>query len=122
MSVCLTIDCDEPWFSLLEKGIKPVEGRKGKTKYRSLKPGDMVRFQCTEGNRSFFAKVERIDSFNTVLEYLEKVTLEKALPGITTLNEGLSIYSEWSSFEEIENLGFVGIWIKLDPIFQKNKF
>jgi ASC-1-like (ASCH) protein len=112
MSHCLTINCEEPWFSLLEKGKKPVEGRKGQKKYRDLKPGDLVCFQCVGSERSFIAIVEKIDCFDTILEYLTKTTLEKALPGIKTFSEALKIYSAWSTPEEVEALGFLGIWIK----------
>lgn len=111
MNIDLTIDCEDPWFSLLEKGIKPVEGRKGKEKYISLKSGDTIRFQCTNSERSFIATVQRVDRFNNLVDYLNEVTLEKALPGISTLEEGIRIYSAWSAPEEIQKLGFVAIWI-----------
>lgn len=114
MSHCLTINCADPWFSLLERGEKPVEGRKGQSKYRELKPGDRVRFQCVGSERFFLATVEKVSCFSTVLEYLQGVTLEKALPGIRDLSEGLRIYSEWSTPDEVKALGFVGIWIKVD--------
>lgn len=112
MTVHLTIDCDEPWFSLLETGEKPVEGRKGKDKYKNLRPGDKVCFQCTGSARSFIATVEKVDIFKTVIDYINKVSLKNALPGVTTLAEALAIYSQWSTDEEIQKLGFVGIWIK----------
>ncbi len=109
----LHINCEDPWFSLLEKGIKPVEGRKAQEKYLSLKPGDRVCFHCVGSERSFMAIVERVDKFSTLREYLEKVTIQKALPGITTLEKAIAIYLQWSTEKEIEQLGFVGIWIKL---------
>ena len=112
MSCRLTIHCADPWFTLLEKAVKPVEGRKGQNKYKELKPGDQVCFQCVDSEESFLAIVEKIELFSSVLEYLTNVTLEKALLGIPTMEEGLKIYSAWSTPKEIEVLGFVGIWIK----------
>jgi ASC-1-like (ASCH) protein len=107
----LHINCSDPWFSLLENGIKPVEGRKAQEKYTSLKPGDEVCFHCTNCDKSFNAIIERVDKFKTLIEYLNGVSLEKALPGIKNLEEGIKIYSEWSAWEEIDKMGFVGIWI-----------
>ena len=112
----LTINCEEPWFSLLEKGEKPVEGRKGKKKYRELRTGDKIHFQCTQSKKSFLATVEKVDCFNSLSDYLEEVTLEKALPGITSFEAAQQIYLQWSTIEEINALGFVGIWIKPDAI------
>lgn len=111
MKIELTLNCEDPWFSLLEKGIKSVEGRKGKDKYLSLKPGNIIQFQCTNSTRSFIATVVRVDRFTSLADYLNEVTLEKALPGIQTLEEGIRIYSAWSTPEEIQKLGFVAIWI-----------
>lgn len=112
----LSINCADPWFSLLEQGLKPVEGRKGQQKYRDLKPGDRLLFRCVGQEREFFATVERVDYFATLLDYLQGVGLEKALPGAANLEEGLQIYATWSTPDEIERLGFVGIWIKVDDI------
>jgi ASC-1-like (ASCH) protein len=105
------IRCDEPWFSLLARGIKPVEGRKGHAKYKNLKPSDCIRFEC--GEKAFLANVERVESFQSIAEYLEKVSLDKALPGITDFNEGLRIYAQWNRDEEVEKHGFVAIWIRI---------
>lgn len=109
----LVIDCEDPWFSLLEKGEKPVEGRKGKQKFRELQLGDRVLFRCVGQDRAFLASVEKVDCFETLSDYLHGVGLSNALPGINTFEEGLKIYYQWSTPEEIEELGFVGIWIKV---------
>lgn len=108
----LTLNCEDPWFSLLEKGEKPVEGRKGKKKFRELQPGDRLLFHCVGQDRQFLAIVEKVDYFKTIPDYLQGVGLSNALPGITSLDEALKIYYQWSTPEEIEELGFLGIWIK----------
>jgi ASC-1-like (ASCH) protein len=114
MVFCLTINCDEPWFSFIKKGKKPVEGRKSKKKYRNLKPGDKVLFKCIETQESFLATVLKVECYDSLTDYLKAVTLEKALPGISSFSEGLKIYSQWSTSDEIKVLGFVAIWIKPD--------
>lgn len=105
------IDCCEPWFSLLRNKAKPVEGRKRSPKFRDIVPGDIIVFRSTQNQEEFSATVTRIDEFNTLEEYLTTVTLEKALPGVATIEEGMNIYHQWSTEEEINKFGFLAIWI-----------
>jgi ASC-1-like (ASCH) protein len=60
--------------------------------------------------------VQKVDIFTSLNDYLNTVTLEEALPGVTAFQEGLKIYHQWSTPEEIEKHGFLGIWIKIDSI------
>lgn len=102
--------CEEPWFSKIQSGIKPVEGRKGSVKNRLIQPGDSLLFCCDD--RQFLTLVKHVDAFATVLDYLNEVSLEAALPGVSSIEEGLRIYSQWSTDEEIHRLGFLGIWVE----------
>lgn len=110
----LTITCAEPWYSYLKNGEKEVKGRKGQSKYRELKSNDIVLFKCVgEEEKQFFAIVTKVDVFKTLNKYLTKVTLAKALPHVTDMEEARRIYHQWSTPEEIKEYGFVGIWIKV---------
>lgn len=109
----LTINCEEPWYSYLKSGEKEVEGRKGQSKYRELKSGDIVLFKCVGEEKQFLATVTKVDVFKDLDEYLTKVTLAKALPHVTDMEEARRTYHQWSTPEEIEKYGFVGIWIKV---------
>lgn len=40
-------------------------------------------------------------------------TLEKALPGVATFEEGLKIYSQWNSPQDIERWGFMAIFFQV---------
>lgn len=113
MQVTLEMYCEDPWFSLIQNKVKKVEGRKGKEKFRSLKKGDVIRFLLPNSTKSFLAKVEKVDCYSTLEEYLTEVGVEKALPGVSSYEKGLEIYLQWSSEEEIKELGFVAIWVKL---------
>lgn len=106
----LSIHCDDPWFTYIRKGLKTVEGRKNTHSYKRIRTGDRLSF--TNGKESFTAEVTEIRNYTTLEEYLEDVTLEKALPGVETVEEGLSIYYQWSPEEKIKQYGFVGIFIK----------
>ena len=111
MSPLHRMECDEPWFSLLRNGTKPLTGRKNTLKYQSIRPGDSIELFC--GKESFRAKVTDIKKFASVEEYFQTVSLEKALPGIKTLQEGLKIYHTWNSPDEIRQWGFIAIYIQI---------
>jgi ASC-1-like (ASCH) protein len=104
------IHCEDPWFSYIRQGVKPVEGRKKTHSYRKIKVGDQINF--INGDESFFANVTEIREYPTLEQYFEDVSLEKALPGITTLEEGLKIYAEWSTEAQIRQYGFLGIFVE----------
>ena len=104
--------CLEPWFSKILNEEKPVEGRKGKPEYRKIKAGDKIRF--LDDDKSFIALVTKVDEFDSVTDYLKGVGLENALPDphVKTIEDGLKIYYQWSTSEQIEKLGFLGIWVQ----------
>lgn len=105
------MECGDPWFSLIFEGKKPVEGRKNSPKYRKIKAGDIIEF--SHQSKRFKALVERIEKYETLEDYLRGATLEKALPGVRTFEEGLTIYHQWSTPEQIKEAGgFLGIYIK----------
>lgn len=104
------IHCKDPWFSLIRQGTKPVEGRKKTHTYQRIKAGDHINF--VNGNESFKAIVTEVREYATIEDYFEDVTLEKALPGVVTLEEGLNIYYHWSSEESVKQYGFLGFFVK----------
>ncbi len=104
------IHCEDPWFTLIRQGIKPVEGRKNTHTYKRIKVGDQIKF--SNGQESFLAQVVEIRNYQTLEEYLEDVTVEKALPGITTMQDALNTYYQWSTEEKIRQYGFLGLFIK----------
>lgn len=111
--------CDEPWFSYLKQGIKPVEGRKNSPKYQHLDAGDYIQF-INEKNEQFLALITEIRTYKSLEDYLYDVTLEKALPGVHSFHEALKIYLQWSSPEEIDKYGFLGIFVTSLHSLDKN--
>jgi ASC-1-like (ASCH) protein len=104
------LHCDEPWYSFIKNGIKPVEGRKNSPKYQNVKVGDLIKF--TYANDHFLVRVSEIKKYDSLEEYLNDVTLEKALPGVTSLADACRIYHQWSTPQEISQFGFLGIFVK----------
>ena len=102
--------CEDPWFSYIRQGIKPVEGRKGTHSYKKIKVGDKINF--INGNDNFLADVTEIREYPSLEDYLKDVTPEVALPGIKTIKDAVDVYLQWSSEEKIRQYGFLGIFIK----------
>jgi ASC-1-like (ASCH) protein len=102
--------CDEPWFSCIREGIKPVEGRKNTPKYQKIQVGDLIEF--SNEKETFLAIVTNIKAYASLEAYLKDVTFKKALPGISSFEEAINIYHQWSTPEEIRKFGFLGIFIK----------
>ncbi|USN51795.1 MAG: ASCH domain-containing protein [Myxococcales bacterium] len=105
------IHCQEPWFSLIREGKKPVEGRKASSAYLKIKPGDNIEFFC--GGEMFQAQVVGVNRYESLEKYLETETLERALPGVSTIDEGVRIYLQWSTKEQILKHGFLGIQVRV---------
>jgi ASC-1-like (ASCH) protein len=104
------IHCEDPWFSYIRQGVKPVEGRKKTHTYKKIQVGDQINF--TNGKESFKAQVLEIREYKSLEQYFDDVTLEKALPGVQTVEEGLNIYHQWSTEDQIKQYGFIGIFIR----------
>lgn len=102
--------CDEPWFSLIQTGIKPVEGRKNSPRYHQIQTGDFIEF--SNGTDKFLAVVTEIRSYDSLEDYLMDVTFQKALPNVASFDEAIKIYHQWSTPNEIQKYGFLGIFIK----------
>lgn len=106
----------EPYFSLILRGVKTVEGKKGTEKWKYLKVGDIITF--TNNDRKFNAEVTNINRYygRYALEnYLMTETLEKTLPGIKTIEQARTVYLShpisWTQ-EEIEEYGIMAIHVR----------
>jgi ASC-1-like (ASCH) protein len=84
----------EPWFSLIKLNIKSVEGRLNKGDFANMKVGDSIIFTNIElgFERKFTVEIKKINCFDNFQEYLENETLERCLPGIDNMEDGLNVY------------------------------
>jgi ASC-1-like (ASCH) protein len=99
--------CQEPWYSYIKNQIKPVEGRKNTPKHQKYKVGDCIRFY--NGKESFLTVITKINLYPSLDAYLHDVSPSTALPTIDSFEEAKKIYLQWSTEEEIEQWGFLGI-------------
>lgn len=113
------------YFNLILSGQKTVEGRIAREKYCALKPGDWIRFMTEESGsdpsrktlREFDAKVVGLGRFASFSEMLSFYGLRHCLPGIRTLEEGVSIYHGFPAYEDdAKRLGTIGIEIEPEHV------
>ena len=94
----------EPWFSLIKLGIKKCEGRLNKGDFSEMKKGDFIIFENNDFGflRSFRTKITSINNYESFENYLENEKLESCLPGIESMEEGISIYYKYYKKEDEE--------------------
>lgn len=110
------MDVSEPYYSLIKSGEKVVEGRKYSTKWRVIRKGDIISMTCPSKD-SFDVKVKNVNLYlpscgDPLTSYLENETLERALPGVTTIREGRNVYLKFYTEEDCQRLGMMGICVE----------
>lgn len=103
----------EPWFSLVNFGIKKVEGRLNMSYYKLIKKDDIIEFyNSTFEPRFCKCKVIKIDYYLTFTDFLQD-TLDKSLPSISKIEEGLKIYHEYYTKTLEKQFGIVCFHLEL---------
>jgi len=107
-----TMPIQDPWFTHIRKGAKTVEGRLAGGFFGNLKKGDIV---TVIGPKRQTVMVEIIDTikYKTFAEMLETEGLDKVLPGINTIDEGVAVYRQWYSEDREKQRGVAAIRIKI---------
>ena len=105
----------EPWFSLIKLGKKTCEGRLKKGDFAEMKKGDIIKFENNDYGfvRSFRVKITSIHNYNSFREYLVSEKMEKCLPGISTLEQGITIYYQYYKKEEEDKYKIVALRVKV---------
>ena len=103
------------WFDAIESGLKTVEGRKGSLTFVNVKVGDYFRFVSSDG-RTYLTKISNIVPYPSVESYLLTEGLNKTLPGVKTLEEGVAIYNEFWTPEDVEKYGVLAFHLTTDSL------
>lgn len=104
------IHVSDPWFSLISTGLKTVEGRKNKGKFKDMKVGDVIIWTNDDfGKRYCKTKVVRKTEYKTFHDYLQTEGLDKCLPSIPTIEQGLSVYFKYYTKDDEARYGVVAI-------------
>jgi len=104
----------EPWFTLINLGLKKVEGRLNKGKFKELKDGDIIEWYNDDfKHRSFFTKVVKKMEYISFKEYLNKEGLQNCLPGMPNIEHGLSVYYKYYTKEDETQFGVIAIKLNI---------
>jgi ASC-1-like (ASCH) protein len=114
---CMEIHVQQPWLTYLQTGQKVVEGRLNKGKFADLKVGDVVIITGDAGShadcRRTVACVSHIARYRTFEAYLNEEGLSRTLPGIHSVQEGVSVYRQFYTADEERQHGVLAIHLTL---------
>jgi ASC-1-like (ASCH) protein len=109
-----TENVSEPWYTLISLGLKTVEGRKNKGRFKEMKVGDIVKWINNDFMpRSVLTRITDKVEYSTFREYLETEGLDNCLPGIPSLEHGLSVYFKYFTKEDEAEFGVIAIKLEL---------
>ena len=111
----ITKNISEPWFSLIKVGLKTVEGRLNKGDFMSLNKGDILSITNNElgFERKYEIQITSIHKYKTFSDYLKKEKIEKCLPGIDTIEDGVKVYYKYYSKHDEEKYNIIAIRFRL---------
>ena len=81
---------NEKWLNYIIAGTKTIEGRLNKNKFRLITRGDIILF-----NGIIQKKVVGVRHYDGWDEYLETEGINKCLPSIKTIRDGIVIYRDF---------------------------
>jgi ASC-1-like (ASCH) protein len=109
-----TINISEPWFSLILLGIKTVEGRLNRNRFKEMKEGDIVEWSNNDfGPRKVVSKIVKKTFYKTFNDYLNKEGIENCLPGINNIKDGLDVYYKYYKKEDESEFGVTAIKVEI---------
>lgn len=106
----------EPWFTLIQLGLKTVEGRKNKGKFKEMKVGDIIEWKNEDFKpRSFLTQITGKVEYPNFKTYLETEGLKKCLPNMEKygIEHGLSVYYKYYTKEDEHEFGVIAIRLKV---------
>ncbi|KAJ4723555.1 RNA-binding ASCH domain protein [Melia azedarach] len=96
----------EPFFTQIKDGAKPVEGRCAVGDYNRIASGALILF-----NKSLVAEVQDVRRYQSFSEMLQAESLAKVLPGIKTIDEGVQVYRRFYTEEKEKTNGVLAICV-----------
>lgn len=108
----------EPWFTLLQRGLKKVEGRLRRNQWAHLQTGDLFRFlpEPLGEREGLLLRVVSVHSFQTFADAWEHFG-EALIPseaGVESRRGAIdSLYGQFYSDEEVRQHGVVAVEVAL---------
>ena len=106
------MEVDEPWFGYIASGVKTVEGRLARGKYARATRGTLFRISDKQG-KSISARVVAVRRYTSLIVYLSQEGLRSTLPGITSIDAGVAVYSQFYEPGSDVEFGVLAIELEL---------
>ena len=105
-----TITIKQPWFNLIKSGKKTIEGRVNAGLFARLEKNNVI--QWLHQNMKCKVKIIDIRKYDSFRTMLEKEGLDKILPNIDNIDDGVKLFRKYYS-EEKERNGVVAIEMEI---------
>lgn len=105
----------EPWFSLIYFKHKKVEGRLNVGDFKKMKENDIIIWHNKDFDihREYKTMIKYVKHYDNFTEYLRNEKLERCLPTIGNIEDGLKIYYRYYNKTDEEKYGVVAIRLKI---------
>jgi ASC-1-like (ASCH) protein len=105
------ISVREPYFSFIKNKKKIIEGRLNTGKYSLFKKNDTIKIN-NKNNDYIIVQITKLKKYKTFEEYLSREGLNRTLPNIKTISDGVDIYHAFYSINDEIKYGVLAIYIK----------
>jgi len=99
-------------FNNIKNKKKTIEGRIKRGLFNNLFVDDIVIFICNKTNIKCIAKITKINTYNSVYEFLTNENIHNIIPYINEYNDALNIYKKHYG-QKLENKSFKFVAIHL---------
>lgn len=104
----------QPWFSYIAAGSKTWEGRLNKGVFAEMQPGDTVIWvNASNQNDTVKTLIWKKCLHRDFEKMIRTHTLDKVLPGVKRVSEGVKVYHRFYSKSDIDRFGVTAIGIRV---------
>jgi len=115
----LNLSLKHEYFDAIQSGLKTVEGRINSSKFKDLKIEDLISFASTRTNETIICIVIDIKTYSNFEDMIQQEGINKILPGIPSISEGVSIYESFPGYSDnVKKIGAIAIRIQKQTLTQ----
>jgi len=101
------------WFNMLLDGSKTVEGMNG-GKYKNVRIGETIEWINDDPYKtSIWTEIIGKSEYKKLSEYLLEEGLNNCLPGIQTIDDGLSVYYKYFTKSDESMYGVIALRLRV---------
>ena len=99
-------------FNNIKNKKKTIEGRIKKGLFNNIIVGEIVNFICNKTNTKCIAKITKINTYNSVYDFLKSEKIYKIIPYSNDYDDALNIYNKHYG-EKLKNKSykFIAIYV-----------